>query len=217
MEIWKLTGRHHWWLFSMGYSLKESVLEMHLGPMESEVWTQLRFGLLDLRSQETLFFFSFTLPPPSPTPWEFLSIWRRKKGEKGDCLSVATSATTALGWGQWQRRLPVWGLLFHCSEGCCTAHTVLFANENTEDRAPVSAKANGRDHPGLTNWLLCFIRLCLNVFPTFGCVAALPSIHWCERKTTSCFPWQTYKSRKRVKKSKGDLYLFLYCVVCVWC
>lgn len=53
---------------------------------------------------------------------ECIPVWRGKKGEKGDCLSVATGATSALWWGQWQEKAPcLWapcrpsGRMLHCS------------------------------------------------------------------------------------------------------
>lgn len=115
------------------------------------------------------------------------------------------------GGGSGRRKLPACELLFECKGRFCTTHTVSFANE----MAILDAKVNIWYPPGLTDLLLCFARLYLNVIPL--CLWSLPSpLFNGIRKTMSGFPCQTYRhigAGKVWEKSKGYLHRFYI----VWC
>lgn len=107
-------------------------------------------------------------------------------------------------------------MLFNCSGGWCTAHNVSFANENGENRAPLSAKENGGDPPGLTNWLLCSVRLCLKSISSLWLWSLPCPLFTGVRKTTLCFPSQTFTRAGRGGGggAREIFTVFILCGVC---
>lgn len=100
---------------------------------------------------------------------------------------------------------------------------ILFANKNTF----LQMKTQKTGHPSVPRRMAeviqgpptgCFALsdFVFMYFLPFTVVAALPSVHWCKRKTMSCFPWQTYKSRRRAAEEQGrSLSVFILCGVCL--
>lgn len=230
MEIWKLTGRHHWWLFSMGYSFKKSVLEMHLGPTESEVWTQLHFGLLkELRNT----FFFFTLPPPPhphtpthpPSDTHPLGVYfnmEEKERWEGRVSVSSHRCHHCPGVGAVTEKAPCLGAAFpllrrmlHCSYFLqIKTHFCKWKHRKQGTRQCQGEwQRSSRAHQ-LAALLYQTLSLCISYLSLW--LLHCPLFTGVKERPCHAFLGRHTRAGGEQQKSKGDLCLFLYCVVCVW-